>query len=94
MNRPGTVASLLGGFCYGLVALGVLAAEPFNAASSIYQALFAGKERVANRADFDVNVALVGRARFKIASAGALDLHCGVIGVDIFLGHRVETNLS
>jgi hypothetical protein len=52
--------------------------------------LFAGIERVANRADFHVNVALVGRTGLKTVSAGALNLHCGVIGMNLFLGHRSE----
>jgi len=74
--------------CHCLVALGVLAAEALDAAGRIHQALFAGEERVADRADFHVNIALVGRTGLEVASAGALDLNCGVVGVNLFLGHR------
>ena len=87
MNHPGAVAGLLGR-CHSLVALGILAAEALYAACSVYQALLAGKEWVANRADFHVNVALVSGPRFKTAAAGAHDLHGGVVGMNLFLGHR------
>jgi hypothetical protein len=71
-----------------LCGFGVLAAEPLYAPCRVDQALFASKERVAIRADFDVNVALVGRPRLKIVSAGAHYLHCGIVGMNLFLGHR------
>ena len=67
--------------------LGILAAEPLHAASRVHQPLFAGKERVANRADFHVDVALVGRTGLKVVSAGAKHTHRGVIGMNLFLGH-------
>jgi len=40
------------GFC-------VLAAEPFDASSGVDQLLFAGEKRVAIRADFQVDIALM-----------------------------------
>jgi len=70
------------------VGLGVLAAETLDAAGRIHQTLFAGEERMAYRADFHGNVALVGRTGLKNASASALDAHFGVVGVNLFLGHR------
>ena len=70
------------------VGLGILAAEPLHASGSIHQALLAGKERVAIGANFHVNVALVGRTSLKIVSAGAQNLYRGVIGMNLFLGHR------
>ncbi len=73
--------------CFGSVGLGILAAEALHAACCVHQALLAGKERVANRADFHVNVALVGRTGLKMVSAGAHHLHRGVIGMNLFLGH-------
>jgi len=71
----------------GSVGLGKLAAEALHTACRVYQALLAGKERVANRADFHVYVALVGRTGLKIVSAGALHAHRGVVGMNLFLGH-------
>ena len=87
-NVPVAGARLLGCCCFlGSVGLGKLATEALYAACRVYQALLAGKERVANRADFHVYVALMGRTGLKAVSAGALDLHCGVIGMNLFLGH-------
>ena len=76
-----------------LVALCVLPPEPLHASRRVDQPLFARKERVANRANFHMNVALVGRPRFKTASAGAHHPHRGVIGMNLFLGH-LKTDLS
>ena len=87
-HQPATERLLLGRCCcHSPVGLGELATEALDAACCIHQALLAGEERVANRADFHVNVALVGRTGLKVASASALDLHCGVIGMNLFLGH-------
>ena len=69
------------------VGLGVLAAEALDASRCIHQALLAGEERVAVRADFHVDVALVGRTGLKVVSAGAHHPHRGVIGMNLFLGH-------
>jgi hypothetical protein len=76
-----------------LLGLGILAAEPLDASCRVNQALLAGEERVAVRADFHVDVALVGRPGLKIVSAGAHNPHCIVVGVDFFLGH-LKTDLS
>src|SRR5271165_1265237 len=71
----------------GRLSLGILAAETLDAAGRIHQALLAGEERMACRADFHVNVALVGRAGLKVVSACAHHPHGGVIGMNLFLGH-------
>jgi hypothetical protein len=67
--------------------LGILAPKTLDASRCINQPLLAGEERMANRANFHVNVALVSRARFKVVSAGAKHPHRGVIGMYLFLGH-------
>src|ERR1035438_3137390 len=79
--------------CLRPIGLGILAAEALNAARRVYQALLAGKERVAVRANFHMNVALVGRPGLKVVPASALHQHCGVIGMNLFLGH-LRANLS
>lgn len=70
------------------VRLGVLAAEAFNATSSIHQALLPSKERVAVRADFDADVAFVGGPGLKVVAAGANHADGFVVGMNLFLGHR------
>src|SRR5437763_1830120 len=51
---------------------GVLATEALDTAGGIHQLLLAGKERVATRADFGVDVALVRGSRGECAAACAL----------------------
>jgi hypothetical protein len=77
------------GSCLSLrrIRLRILPAESLYASGSIDQALFAGKEGVANRANFHVNVALVSRPGLKVASACAKNAHGGVMRMDFFLGH-------
>lgn len=88
----GTDKLLAGGFLVrgfnARVALGVFAAETLHATCRIDQFLLASEERMATGADFDVNVALVGRTRLKTSSAGALHADGVVLGVNPFLGHR------
>jgi hypothetical protein len=69
---------------------GVLAAEALDAACRVYQALLAGKERVAVGADFDADPALVGGTRFKCVSARAVNLNWSVRGVNSWLWHDLE----
>ena len=71
-----------------LSGLGILAAEPLHTPCRVHQALFAGEKRVAVRADFDVDVALVSRPSLEMVSAGAHNLHRGIVGMNLFLGHR------
>jgi hypothetical protein len=52
--------------------LGVLAAEALDPARGIHQLLFTGEKRVATGADFHVDVALVGGAGSKGATARAM----------------------
>ena len=85
MHEPSRSTALLGG-C-GLPGLGVLPAEALHASGSVDQPLLAGEERVANRANFYVDVALVGRTGLKVAPACAYDPHSGIIRVNLFLGH-------
>ena len=74
-----------------LTGLRILAPEPLYASRRVDQALLARKERVANRADFHVDVALMGRTRLKVVSAGANHSHRGIIRMNLFLGHLVNS---
>src|SRR5208282_6070308 len=64
--RPPTGSILLGlgRFRFWFV-LRILAAEAFNAASGVEHLLLTGKERMAGRADFNVDVATIRAARHK-----------------------------
>ena len=84
MLNPRVFGALLG------LGFRVLAAEALYAASRIDKALLAGEERVARRADFHVNVALVGRTGLKVVSAGADYAHSVVLGVNLWLRHRLK----
>ena len=55
--------------------LGVLPAETFHAPSGIHQLLLTGEERMAVRADFHRDVALMGRAGHKCIAARAVHAH-------------------
>ena len=71
----------------GCCLFGVLAAEALYAAGRIHQALLAGEERVAVGADFERDLGLAGRARFKGVAARAVNL-CGLVrGVNSWLWH-------
>ncbi len=69
---------------------GVLAAETLNAARGVYQALFAGEERVAVGADFQSDLALVGGAGIECVSARAVNLRRFVCGVNSWLWHDLR----
>src|SRR5580698_3767037 len=86
---PTPAAALLCGCRFAR--LGILPAEALYTPRRIYQALFAGEKRVAYRADFHVNVALVGRTGLKVVSAGAQHPHRVISWVNLFLGH-LSTN--
>jgi len=63
--------------------VGVFLGEALDAAGSIQELLLAGKERMAAGADFDVQpVAFDGRARLKIAAAGAVNGYRMVVGMN------------
>ena len=64
------------------LALAVLLAETFNAASGINDLLLAGPERVAFGADFNVIARLAERGTGgESVAAGAVNLHFGVFGM-------------
>ena len=65
-----------------LFGLRVLAAETLDAACAVQNLLFAGKERMASRADFNTNVALMRGAGGKRVTTGALHSHFVVSGMD------------
>src|SRR5438045_5506018 len=65
--------------------LAVALVEAVNAARRVNQLLLAREERVALRADFDVDVALLRRARLERAAAGAVDVRRVVVGMDSLL---------
>jgi len=71
------------GFCR--LGLRVLPAEALDAASGIHKLLLAGEERMAGRADFYVDIALMGRTGRKAAAAGAHNAHFVVIGMNCCL---------
>ncbi len=75
------------GFC-------VLATETLDASGGIYEALLAGKKRMAIGADFDVDVALVRGTGLKIVSAGTVNVDCFVVWVNRFFRHLSWVNLS
>jgi hypothetical protein len=82
------LAALLLGLC-GLrclslarIGLRVLPAEALHSSGGVHQLLLAGKKRVAIRADFQVNGALVGGPGGKCVSACAVHAHFFILGMD------------
>lgn len=71
----------------------VLALEAFDASSGVHQLLFAGKEGMAMGADFDVDVALVGRAGLEGFPASTDDTDFIVNGMDFGLHRQVLKQL-
>jgi hypothetical protein len=71
-----------GGFDLG-GGVGVLFGEAFDAAGGVNQLLFAGEERMAIGADFDVELlAFDGRASLEIVAAGAVNGYGVIVGVN------------
>ena len=68
---------LLRGFGFG-----VLAAESLHSSGRVHQLLLAGKERMATRTDFYVDVAPMRRSSGKAVAACAHDAHFVVSGMD------------
>src|SRR5258708_26585731 len=60
----------------------ILPAEALHAASGIHKLLLAGEERMACRADFHVDISLMGRACRKAAAAGAHNANFVVSGMN------------
>src|SRR4051812_10254747 len=77
---------------FGSVRLRVLTVKALDAAGRIYQLLFPGEERVAVRADFQADVALVGRTGSKHVAARAMHAHFVIRGVNSCL--HVALDLS
>lgn len=77
----------------GGVRLRVLAAEALHATGGINHLLLTGKERVAVRADFHMNVALMGGAGLKAVTARAYHADRFVVGMNSLLRHW-DGNLS
>src|SRR4051812_3197489 len=74
------------------VRLRVLAVKALDTAGRVYQLLFAGEERVAIRADFQADVALVGRTGSEHVAARAMHAHFVIRGVNSCL--HVALDLS
>src|SRR6476661_6285060 len=70
---------LCGGGAFGGWFLAIALVEAIDASRSVDQLLFAGEEGVASRTNFDVQVALLGRARCERLAASA-----GYIYIDVF----------
>ena len=62
--------------------LAIALIKAIDASRRIDQLLFSGKERMASRTDFHVQVALFGRARLKRLAAGAGNGDLNVFGVN------------
>src|SRR5438270_682594 len=60
----------------------VLAAEALDAAGGVHELLFTGEERVAIRANFYADVALVGRPGHKGVSTGTVHTHFAISGMN------------
>jgi hypothetical protein len=71
--------------------LASVAAEALDATGRVDQLLLAGKERVAGRADFEHDIALVRGARGEVVAARTAHVGFVVIGVNPSLGHVVES---
>jgi hypothetical protein len=88
--RLGFEASLAG----GVLSLGILATEALDASSGVHQLVFAGEERMAVGADFNVDVAMVRGTRAETVPAGADDSYFFVIRMDPSLWHGTNSFLS
>ena len=73
---------LCGSCAFGSGFLAIALVEAIDASRGIDQLLFAGEERVASRANFDVQVALLGRARLKRLAASARNIYFDVFWVN------------
>jgi hypothetical protein len=73
---------MCGSCVFGRWFLAVALVEAIDASRGIDQLLFAGEERVAGRANFDVQVALLGRARLERLAASAANIYFDVFWVN------------
>src|SRR5207244_1309210 len=74
------------------VLLGILPPETLHPPRRIHQLLLAGKERMAVRADFHRDIALMGRPGNKRVAARAMHAHFMVIGMNSC--HHSRSNLN
>jgi MacB-like periplasmic core domain len=89
------------GLLLGRLGLGVLAAEALHAAGGVHQFLLAGEERMATRADFHADVALMGRAGHKVITARTVHTNfvirrmnsCFHVGNYLDSNHLILSNL-
>lgn len=77
----------------GSLRFGILTAEALNTTCRVHQFLLAGKEWVAIRTDFEVDVAFMGRASGKTVSARANYPDFLIVGMNTLLWHDSK-NLS
>ena len=73
---------LCGSCAFGGWLLAIALVEAIDASRGIDQLLFAGEERVASRANFDVQVALLGRAGLERLAASAGNSYIDVFWVN------------
>src|SRR5258708_17675333 len=77
-NRPELKLSAGGRRFRGLF-LAIAQIDPINAPRRVNQLLLAGKERMASRANFDVQVAFASRTRLELFAARAGDLYFAIL---------------
>ena len=73
---------LCSGSCFGSRFLTVTLIKAIDASCGVDQLLFAGKERVAGRTDFDVQVTFAGRASLERLAARAGNGYFVVFGMN------------
>jgi hypothetical protein len=73
-----------------LTSLGILFAEPLYTAGGIHKFLFTGKEWVAGRTNFYMDITLVGGAGHESVAAGTLHPDFAVMGMNLLLGHSLR----
>ena len=76
------MAAAVSGVRLGRWFLAIALVEAIDASRGINQLLFAGEERVASRANFDVQVALLGRAGLECLAASAGNSYIDVFWVN------------
>src|SRR5689334_24334293 len=84
------LSSATGALRLGRCALGGAALEALHAAARVHELLTPGVERVAVRADLDVQLGL-GRARGELVAAGAANVRLDVFGMDLSL-HEFDSS--
>src|ERR1700676_4121000 len=78
----------------GRVLLGVFAPEALYTTGGVPQLLLAGEERMAVRADFDADVALMSGAGHKSVAARAMHAHFVVCGMNSWFHRSVQSRFE